>query len=204
MPDGVLKLVDLVGLHVEATSGTPLVILREHDVPHRVLPIFIGGAEAASIAVALSGQTLPRPLTHDLMAALVESLDARVTAVEVTALRDGTFLAELALSGPSGERRLDARPSDGIALAVRSGAPLYAADDVLGEAGSVLGGQLDEEAIDRAVAEFRGSLDRLDPAALSEALREQPERSGIDSDEAEPDGNDEAPPQANPGLGDRG
>jgi hypothetical protein len=138
------------------------------------------------------------------MAALVESLDARVTAVEVTALRDGAFLAKLVVSGPSGERRLDARPSDGIALAVRSGAPLYAAEDVLGEAGTVLADQPDEEAVDRAVAEFRGYLDRLDPAALSAALGEQPEVPGIESDETEPDGNDEAPPHADPGRGDRG
>jgi bifunctional DNase/RNase len=126
MRDAVMRLLDLVGLRVEAASGTPLVILRERSGSRRVLPIFIGGTEAASIAVALSGQRPTRPLSHDLMAELVKSLGARVDAVEVTALRDGAFLAELAVSGPVGDRRLDARPSDGIALAVRLGVPLYA------------------------------------------------------------------------------
>jgi bifunctional DNase/RNase len=199
-----MRLLDLVGLHVEATSGTPLVILREHNAPHRVLPIFIGGPEAASIAVALSGQPPPRPLSHDLMAALVESLNARVNAVEITALRGGAFLAELAVSGPNGESRLDARPSDGIALAVRLGVPLYASEDVLSEAGSVLADQPDEDDIDRAVAEFRGYLDRLDPGALSAALGEPPEGSGIEPGETESDGHDEARPHADPGLDDRG
>lgn len=119
-----MKLVDIVGLHLEAASGAPLILLPEHDAPHRVLPIFIGVPEAAAIYMAVSGQTPPRPFTHDVMAALVESLDARVERVEVTDLHDGTFVAELAVSGPGGGRRLDTRPSDAIALAVRVDAPL--------------------------------------------------------------------------------
>lgn len=202
MPDGIMKLVDLVGLHVEATSGTPLVILREHDSPHRILPIFIGGAEAASIAVALTGGQPPRPLSHDLMASLVVSLNARVHTVELTALREGAFIAELALSGPGVERRLDARPSDGIALAVRLGVPLYASEDVLDEAGTELAERPDEEAIDHAVAEFRGYLDRLDPDALSAALGEPPEPPGTEPDDPETsettDGHDDAPPETRP------
>lgn len=171
-----MKRVDLVGLHVEAVSGTPLVLLREQDAPHRVLPIFVGGSEAASIAIALSGQSSPRPLTHDLMASLVESFEAHVDSVEVTGLRDGAFVAELALSGPSGGTRLDTRPSDAIALAVRVGAPLFVSDEVMDEAGTVFAEEsdaaelgagespMDAEAIDEAVAEFRAALDTLDPA----------------------------------------
>jgi len=190
----VVKLVDLVGLHIEATSGAPLVLLREHDAPHRVLPIFVGGPEAAAIATALSGQLPPRPLTHDVMAALVETLDGHIDAVEVTDLRDGAFLAELAVSGPDGGRRLDTRPSDGIALAVRLGTPLFVSEAVLDEAGTVLAEAPDEEAIDQAVAEFRSFLDDLDASelgaaavgelpAVSPALSDEGEdRSGDDSD----------------------
>ncbi|HTK63248.1 MAG TPA: bifunctional nuclease family protein [Pseudonocardia sp.] len=174
MHKDVMKLVDLVGLHVEPTSGTPLVILREHDAPHRALPIFIGGAEAASIAVALSGQRPPRPFSHDLMAEIVNTLGAQVDMIEVTEIRDGAFFAELAITGPGGERRLDARPSDCIALAVRMGIPLYASDKVLGEAGSALPEQPDQAAIDRAVSEFRDYLDQLEPDALAAALAEKP------------------------------
>lgn len=200
MTDEAMRLLDLVGLHVEATSGTPLVILREHDAPHRVLPIFIGSAEAASIAVALSGQSPPRPLAHDLMVGLLEGLNGTVSAVEVTEIRDGTFFAELAMSGPDGERRLDARPSDSIALAVRLGVPLYASSEVLSQAGSTLADRPDEEAIDRAVAEFRGYLDRMDPAALTTALEESPGPPPAE----EPTGHNDALPETDPGAGEPG
>ena len=191
-----MKLLELVGLHVEATSRTPLVILREHDAPHRVVPIVVGGAEAASIAVALSGETPPRPLSHDLLATLIRDLGARVDRVEVTELRDGAFLAELAVSGPRGGHRLDARPSDGIALALRVGAPVYMSESVLDAAGSILVERPDDHAIDQAVARFRGYLDRLDPGALSAAFDETGEGP---RSPGPGDGDDEAPPEPDPG-----
>ena len=82
----------------------------------------------------------------------------------MTELRDGTFFAELTVSGPIGERRVDSRPSDAIALAVRVDAPLYVAGAVLDEAGAVLAETRDEEAIDEEVARFRSALDAFDPA----------------------------------------
>lgn len=173
-----VKLVEIVGIHIEATTGLPLVLLREHDAPHRVLPIFVGNPEAASIALALSGQSPPRPLAHDLMAALVEGLDAHLDAVEVTDLRDGAFLAELAITGPAGGRRLDTRPSDAIALAVRLGTPMFVSDAVLDEAGTVLAEEPDEAAIDEEVAEFRNLLDELDNADI--ALAFEPPTSSSD------------------------
>lgn len=194
-----MKRLDLVGLHVEASSGISLVVVREHDPPHRVLPIAVGGAEAASIAVALGGQPPPRPLAHDLMAALVESLGARVDRVEVTELRAGAFLAELAVVGPRGLRRLDARPSDGIALALRVGAPLYVSETVLEEAGSYLPEAPEDEEIDRAVDEFRGRLDELDAAALAAALG-QPQEGPATGPPGEPD--DAPAPDADPGTDD--
>ena len=175
-----MKLVELVGLHIEETSGAPLVLLREHDAPHRVVPIFVGGPEAASIAMGLSGQPTPRPLTHDVMASLVDSLDARVEAVEVTDLRDGAFLAAISVTGPTGEHRLDTRPSDAIALAVRLGAPLFVSDEVLEEAGAVIHEAIDDTAIDdtviddtvidETIAEFRDFLDELDPADFADIV----------------------------------
>jgi uncharacterized protein len=161
-----VKPVDLIGLTLEAGSGTPVVLLREHDAPRRVLPIFVGSTEATAIALALGDQSAPRPLTHDLLVTLVETLHAHVERVEVTELRDGTFFAVLAVSGPTGERRLDSRPSDAIALAVRVDAPLFVSGLVLDEAGATLGNRLDEKSIDEAVARFRSALDTLDPADL--------------------------------------
>ena len=138
-----------------------------------MLPIFIGEAEAASIAVALTGELPPRPLTHDLMAALVTSLELHLDSVQVTDVVDGTFTAELTLSGPTGGHRLDTRPSDGIALAVRLGTPLYVNESVLDLAGSLIDEDsnydaaeadlIDDEAIDQEVSDFRSFLDTLDP-----------------------------------------
>ncbi|HUP76716.1 MAG TPA: bifunctional nuclease family protein [Acidimicrobiales bacterium] len=158
-----------MGLHVEATSGTPLLLLRERESPFRVVPIFIGELEAASIAIALSGQTPPRPLAHDLMATLVNRLDVHVDSVEVTDMVDGAFIATLNLSGPTGGHHLDTRPSDAIALAVRVGAPLFVRDTVLDEAGAIIEESEDEGvigdklSIDESVAEFRSFLDAVDP-----------------------------------------
>ena len=159
-----MRRVDLAVLAVEATSGAPVIVLREHDAPHRLLPIFVGQAEAAAIAVALSGQAPPRPLTHDVMAALVECLDGRLDAVELIEMREGTFVADLAIEGPTGAQRLDSRASDAIALAVRLGAPVYVSDAVLDEAGT-----LPAPAIDEAVEEFRSFLDGIEPSQFAEA-----------------------------------
>jgi bifunctional DNase/RNase len=199
-----VKPVDLIGLTLEAGSGAPVVLLREHDVPRRVLPIFVGPTEATAIALALSGRLPPRPLTHDLLAVLVETLHAHVERVEVTELRDGTFFAELALSGPTGQRRLDSRPSDAIALAVRVDAPLFVSGVVLDEAGATLAEPLDERAIDEAVAQFRTALDTLDPGELradpaGEAPAANPEQG--ESADVDPPGEDAAEGDTEPGSG---
>ena len=156
--------VDLIGIQVDPSTGASVLVLREHDAPNRLLPIIVGSAEATSIAIAASGQHLPRPLTHDVMATLVDSLDGHVDAVEVTELRHGSFLATLALSSPSGEQRLDTRPSDAIALAIRTNAPLFVSEEVLDIAGTLPIIELDEDEIDAEVADFRGFLTQLDPA----------------------------------------
>ena len=132
-----MRRVDLAALAVEATAGAPVVVLREHDEPHRLLPIFIGGTEAAAISLAVSGQEPPRPLTHDLLSAVVTSLGGHLDAVEVTAVDEGAFVAALSMVGPGGEVRLDARPSDAIALALRLDAPVFVSDQVLDEAGTI-------------------------------------------------------------------
>jgi bifunctional DNase/RNase len=159
-----VKPVDVLGLNLETRSGMPLVLLREQDTPHRVLPIFIGAREAMAIALALSGQPPSRPLTHDLLAALIETLDAHVDHVEVTEVHEGTFVAELALRGPHGGVSLDSRPSDAIALALRVDAPLFASDAVLDEAGALISIETEDRAIDEDVERFRAFLDQVEPA----------------------------------------
>jgi hypothetical protein len=131
-----MQRVEVAGVHLEQGSNTPVVLLREYDAPHRVLPIHIGGPEAASIAMALTGHVPPRPLAHDVMAELLGRLDARVDAAEVVDLRNGTFIAHLTLTGPHGPEQVDSRASDAIALAMRVGAPVYVTEAVLVAAGA--------------------------------------------------------------------
>lgn len=131
-----MQRVEVAGVHLEQGSNTPVVLLREYDAPHRVLPIHIGGPEAASIAMALTGHVPPRPLAHDVMAELLGRLDARVDAAEVVDLRNGTFIAHLTLTGPHGHEQVDSRASDAIALAMRVGAPVYVTEAVLVAAGA--------------------------------------------------------------------
>jgi len=100
-----------------------------------ILPIWIGEQEATAILVAVEGAAVPRPLAHDLMRALLDAAESQVVQVEVTRLDGGTFYAEITLATPLGERVVDARPSDAIALASRVGAPIFVADAVLDEAG---------------------------------------------------------------------
>ena len=159
-----MLLVDLIGIEMDPATGAAVLVLREQEAPNRLLPIIVGGAEATSIAIAASGRHVPRPMTHDVMANLVDSLEAHVDAAEVTELRDGAFFANLTLSGPMGERRLDTRPSDAIALAMRMHAPLFVSEDVLDAAGTLPVVELDDEEIDAEVDEFRGFLAELDPA----------------------------------------
>jgi bifunctional DNase/RNase len=162
-----MRAVDLVGITIEANTGAPLVVLREQEAPFRLLPIFVGETEAASIAIALSGAQSPRPLTHDLMATLMETLHSRLDSVSVTELRDGSYFAELVISGPEGDRCFDSRPSDGIALAVRLGAPVFVSEAILDEAGTAVN-EVRAEAIDDEVREFRDELDAIDPSTLND------------------------------------
>lgn len=178
-----MVLVEIFGLQIEASSGLPLVLLREVDEPHRILPIFIGGPEALAIARGLQGVTAERPLTHDLLIDLLERTGSRIDEVAVTELRDRTFIAELRLDGPTGHRVVSSRPSDAIALAVRVGAPVYASEDVLDEAGAVLqeGTISDEpeEAIEETVEEFREFLEGLTPSDFQGATSRSAEETVI-------------------------
>jgi bifunctional DNase/RNase len=108
-----------------------LIVLKEKN-GSRVLPIVIGLAEASAIKLKISGFNPPRPLTHDLMYATIENLNAAIEKVVIDKLEDNTFHAKLVLKTNSGENKvIDARPSDSIALAVRAGAPIFVEDEVI-------------------------------------------------------------------------
>ena len=140
--------------------------LLEEPGTGRILPIWIGEQEATSILIALGGGEAPRPLSHDLMKTLLETLGAEVERVEVTRIEDGTFFAEITLTTPSGRRVVDARPSDSVALAVRFQAPIWVADELLDEAGipaEMVDQGSDEEEEKEKLDEFKRFLEDVDP-----------------------------------------
>ncbi|HLU53773.1 MAG TPA: bifunctional nuclease family protein [Acidimicrobiia bacterium] len=144
----------VVGVRVELPSNTPIVLLREQDGP-RYLPIWIGAAEATAIATAMENVEPPRPQTHDLMVMAIEELGATMARVVVSEMRDSVFYADLVLATPDGEIHLSARPSDSIALAVRTGAPVYADPTVLAEAGI----EIEDESEEQQIQRFREFLE---------------------------------------------
>ena len=122
----------VLGLTLDAENNAPILVLQQ-DGGSEILPIWIGASEALAISVALNGTTLDRPLTHETMFQVIRALDADVSAVDVMALRDGTYYAELEIMRGEKAVRVDCRPSDGVALAVRCDAPIRVAREVLAE-----------------------------------------------------------------------
>jgi len=135
-------------------SNQPIVLLRERQ-GERYLPIWIGAVEATAIAFAQQGVVPARPLTHDLLRDLIAAMDRQLDKVHVTALREGVFFAELHLSGGA---VVSARPSDAIALALRTDSPIFCVSDVLDEAGIVIPDEAEDE-----VEKFREFLDQISP-----------------------------------------
>lgn len=128
---------------VDNATNSPVMLLREVG-GNRVLPVFIGAGEAATIAYALEGVQYIRPLTVDLMRNVIAGLNARVRRVLITRLEEDTFFAELVLDTGEGVVTLDARPSDSVGLALRVGAPIYVDDSVMDRAGQVLSAEEEE------------------------------------------------------------
>ena len=144
----------VVGVRVELPSQQPIVLLKEVG-GDRYLPIWIGAVEATAIAFAQQGVITARPMTHDLMRDLLTAFDRTLASVTITELREGVFYAEL---GFSDGVTVSARPSDAIALAIRSGAVIRSEQAVLGEAGIAIPDAQEDE-----VEKFREFLDGISP-----------------------------------------
>lgn len=155
----------IFGLAVDEKAQSPVLVLKDES-RDLALPIWIGPVEAMAISLALNSVETPRPMTHDLLGRLITALGGTLLAVEVVSLREGTFYAEIVVATQAGEKRIDARPSDAIALAARAGAPIRVAESVLAEAGT--------RSIEGAKAEFGGTdrdkwteeLEKLSPDEL--------------------------------------
>jgi len=153
---------DLVGVRVEVPANTPMVLLREREGRQRLLPIFIGNVEATAIHFALEEIEPPRPLTHDLFADTLEALSVTVDRVVITEMREHTYYAELHLQQAGKAFVVSSRPSDAIALAVRSGASIHVDDDLLDEVGQEATVEGDEDA-EEIIDEFRDFIENVSP-----------------------------------------
>lgn len=152
--------VTVYGVSFDVASKQPIVLLKAEG-KNRFLPIWIGHPEAAAILMKLQNADLPRPMTHDLLAATIEQLSATVSSVLVTELRDNTFYAVLRLEAGDEEIQLDSRPSDAIALAVRTDAPIFASIELLETNGIEFEQEIED--VEDVVKEFREFLDDVSP-----------------------------------------
>ena len=153
----------IYGVSFDMVGKQPIVLLKTVD-SNKFLPIWIGHPEAAAILMKLQGASTPRPMTHDLVSDMLSELEVSCTRVAVTELRENTFYASITLSVNGSEIEIDSRPSDALALAVRAGAPIFAAEDVIAESAIEFEGEeVTEEEIESKVSEFKQFLDEVSP-----------------------------------------
>jgi uncharacterized protein len=163
----------VAGIALDAASRSPIVLLRDPG-SRRQVPIWIDQAQAQNILAGLSEEPPPRPLSHDLMVALLEAGNLQLERVIIHAIEESTFRAVLKLSRGEGkpEEELDARPSDAIALAVRTGSPIWMMEEVVADASMPVDADADAE----DAADFRRFLESVSPAELVRHLSQaQPE-----------------------------
>jgi bifunctional DNase/RNase len=165
---------EIVGVRIEMPSNQPIVLLKEVD-GSRFLPIWVGAVEATAIAFAQQGMVAQRPLTHDLISNILEAADLTMTAVQVVQLKDGIFYAELQVRTDSGTvLKISARPSDAIAIALRTKSNILADSDLLDEVGIDMPERLladgeiglgagGEGGSDVELERFREFLDQINP-----------------------------------------
>jgi uncharacterized protein len=155
-----VRQMEVIGVRVEMPSNSPIVLLKEAQ-GDRYLPIWIGAVEATAIAFAQQGMVSVRPLTHDLFRDVLEALSIQLRTVNITALRDGIFYADLVFSNGA---EVSARPSDSIALALRTGAQIFASEEILDEVGVAIPDEQEDE-----VEKFREFLDTISPEDFGRA-----------------------------------
>jgi len=148
----------LAGVRIELPTNQPIVLLREAE-GERFLPIWIGQAEAAAIALALQGVVTPRPMTHDLLKNILEEIAVQVENIVITELREGTFYAVINMQRNGTAYEISSRPSDAIALAVRLNCKIFASEEVLTEASILIPSGDDDEEVEK----FREFLENVNP-----------------------------------------
>jgi len=159
MPDKIS--VEVSSIRLEEETETPIMLLQKPNT-NQVLPIWIGTIEAVSIAYAQEGFVHPRPQTHDLLLNILDSLNAKILEVSITDIHDKTYFAEIKLSTHEGELTLSSRPSDAIALALRSSAEIFVENSVFNDNFIEI---YDENNVD--IEEFSQFIDNVSPEDFS-------------------------------------
>jgi uncharacterized protein len=154
---------ELIGVRVEVAASTPVVILREQEGRRRILPILIGSPEASAIHMAMEGIVPPRPMTHDLIVALLRTTDAELRQIVVTEIVEHTFFAELHLTQGGRELTVSCRPSDALAVAARTGVAIFAADELLDAVAVEAVEESEEQEEEALLDEFRDFLEEINP-----------------------------------------
>ncbi len=154
--------VDVVGVRLELPGNQPVLILRDQEFP-RYLPLWIGENEAKAITLLLTNTRSSRPLTHELLANVIANLGEKVISVTITELLEGTFYATVNFANHDS---ISARPSDAVALALQSGAPVFVSDEVMDEAALDIIEDEEEES-DEELEKFRAFLDEINPEDFS-------------------------------------
>ena len=153
----------IYGVSFDLVGKQPIVLLKTAD-GNKFLPIWIGHPEAAAILMKLQSASTPRPMTHDLVTDMLDQLGAQVTRITVTELRENTFYAQITVQQDGSEVDIDSRPSDAIALAIRSDAPIFAADEVIEESAIEFeGDEINQEDLEKEVSKFKQFLDHVSP-----------------------------------------
>jgi bifunctional DNase/RNase len=156
------KEVTVAGVTVDPVTKSPIVVLRDQETGN-VVPIWIGLLEANAIALALDGTELPRPMTHDLMKSILHATGTRLRSVEIADIRESTFFALLHLEGNGESVRVDARPSDAIALALRCGAQILVSESVLAQSSIPAAASSEDGERDKWIE----LLEKMDPEQFS-------------------------------------
>lgn len=145
------------GIAIDKRAQTPVVLLREKDGA-RMLPIWIGPSEASSIVMELTGRKFQRPLTHDLLKTVIEGLGGEVRKVAIVDLQEKTYFARIFLERDSELLTIDARPSDSVALALRTNSPIFVNEELLRD-----DGESDELSPEPSMEELQRQLEDMDP-----------------------------------------
>ena len=155
----------IYGVSFDMVGKQPIVLLKTRD-GNKFLPIWIGHPEAAAILMKLQGANTPRPMTHDLMNEMLGELDVNCSRVSVTELKENTFYASITLKVDGREIEIDSRPSDALALAVRTSAPIFAAEDVIAESAIEFEHEVEDQ--EEVVDKFKDFLDQVSPEDFRE------------------------------------